>query len=488
MKSLLHLFHRGAAQITKAINPVNPVKKRYLNRIHSLLVVVDVGGNVESKKPQKANSHLLTALVANRAGEIFELDGYAAVGMAGPRLEPLSMEQTCSMPYGSELMYLPDRNPVLLNIKTGLLETLRENPYAPGENIFPVAAFNSPGYVLTRVSAYRETRTAQTLPLFSYGAVGWHNNTFRSAVVLVDPEPRQDLRRMQHEDVLAGIDRMRKQMPGNRLRAHLEKCALVYGCPAGKNFFLGRYEAPLPTAKQCNARCMGCLSLQKNSDIPHSQDRIAFTPSPQEIAEVALAHIQRVPKSVVSFGQGCEGDPLLAADAIEPAIHHIRRQTGEGTINMNTNGSLPANLKRLFDAGLDSVRISMNSIRKKCYDAYFQPKGYCFEDVLKSIDMALAYDKFVAINYLNCPGFSDTPREVDALARFLEKHPIHMIQWRNLNFDPIRYWKEMNSIAENGDPIGMENLLNRIRKQFPKLKFGYFNPPKEKKKGSSLHS
>ena len=444
-----------------------------------ILVPVDVGGDVVSKKPHQAKTHLLTALAANQAGEIFELDGYAAVGMAGARLEPLSREQTCNMPHGSELMYLPDRKPVLLNIKTGLLETLRENPYGAGKKIFPVAAFNSPGYVLTRVSAYRDTKTAQTLPLFSYGAVGWHNDSFRSATVLVDPEPRQDLRRMQHEDVVAGVERMRRQMPNNRLRAHLEKCALTYGCPAGKNFFLGRYEAPLPTAKQCNARCMGCLSLQKNSDIPHSQDRIAFTPSPQEIAEVALAHIQRVKQSVVSFGQGCEGDPLLAADVIEPAIRRIRLQTGEGTINMNTNGSLPANLRRLFDAGLDSVRISMNSVREICYDAYFRPKGYSFTNVLKSIDMALANDKFVAINYLNCPGFSDTPREVDALVRFLGKHPIHMIQWRNLNFDPIRYWKEMDAVATHGEPIGMEKVLNRIRKQFPKLKFGYFNPPKE---------
>jgi molybdenum cofactor biosynthesis enzyme MoaA len=434
---------------------------------------------VVSKKPHHAKPHLLTALVANQAGEIFELDGYAAVGMAGPFLEPLTKEQTCSMPDGSELMYLPDRKPVLLNIKTGLLETLRENPYAPGENIFPVAAFNSPGYVLTRVSAYRETEMAQILPLFSYGAVGWHNKDFRSAVVLVDPEPRQDLRRMQLKDVVAGVERMRKQMPGNRLRVHLEKCALTYGCPAGKNFFLGRYEAPLPTAKHCNARCMGCLSLQKNSGIPHSQDRITFIPSPQEITEVALAHIRRVPKSVVSFGQGCEGDPLLAIDVIEPAIHRIRSQTGSGTINMNTNGSLPGNLRRLLDAGLDSVRISMNSVREKCYDAYFRPKGYSFADVLKSIDTALANDKFVAINYLNCPGFSDTPGEFDALVRFLGKHPIQMIQWRNLNFDPIRYWKKMNAVATHGEPIGMETLLNRIRKQFPKLKFGYFNPAKE---------
>ncbi len=76
-----------------------------------------------------------------------------------------------------------------------------------------------PGYMLTRVSAYRETKTAQALPLFSYGAVGWHKESFRSAVVLVDPEPRQDLRRMQPKDVMTGVDRMRTQLPDNRLRA-----------------------------------------------------------------------------------------------------------------------------------------------------------------------------------------------------------------------------------------------------------------------------
>ncbi len=165
---------------------------------------------------------------------------------------------------------------------------------------------------------------------------------------------------------------------------------------------------------------------------------------------------------------------------LQPAVRQIRAQTPDGTINMNTNGSRPEILEQLFDAGLDSVRVSMNSVREKCYHAYFRPNGYRFVDVLKSIEVALAHEKFVAINYLNSPGFTDTPREVDALIRFLHKYPIHMIQWRNLNFDPIRYWKEMSTVAEHGDPIGMKKLINRIRKQFPKLKFGYFNPPKEK--------
>jgi pyruvate-formate lyase-activating enzyme len=430
-------------------------------------------------KSGRAALQLLGALVADQSGEIFELDGYAAVGMDGPLLEPLSVNQTRNIPYGSELMFLPDRRPVLFNLVTGRYETLTENPFAPGEPIYPVAAFNSPGYVISHISAYEDNRNAGHLPLFSYGAVGWYGNNFRTAVIRVDSEPRQDLRRMKREDVVSGVETMRKKLPANRLREHLENCALRYGCPAGKNFFLGRYEAPLPTAEHCNARCLGCLSLQNDSGIPHSQDRITFTPSADEISQVALTHINRVENSVVSFGQGCEGDPLLAANVIEPAIRQIRSQTPHGTINMNTNGSRPKILAKLFDAGLDSVRISLNSVRDACYHAYFRPQGYGFADVRESIEVALAREKFVAINYLNCSGFTDSHQEVEALIRFLNNYPIHMIQWRNLNFDPIRYWKAMNAVGAHGEPIGMEKLLGRIRRLFPELKFGYFNPPKE---------
>jgi pyruvate-formate lyase-activating enzyme len=431
-------------------------------------------------KSTKINTDLLTALVANTAGEIFELDGYSAVGMAGKTQVPLTLKNTRNMPFGSELMYLPDRRPVLFNLKSGRIETVTENPHAPGQPLFPVAVFNSPGYVISYLGAYVETPKAQALPLFSYGAVGWYRGEFRSAVIRVDRERRQDLRLMKASNVAAGIQKKRKQMPANRLRSHLEKCALQFGCPAAKNFFLGRYEAPLPTAQQCNARCRGCLSLQKHSDIPHSQDRIGFTPSPQEIAEVALAHLRRVKNSVVSFGQGCEGDPLMASDVNASAIRLIRAATDRGTINMNTNASLPQALQQVIDAGPDSIRISMNSVRENCYHAYFRPKGYEFSDVLKSIELAVKNGLFVAINYLNCPGFTDTALEIDALRRFLKQYRIHMIQWRNLNFDPMRYYKIMSDVAPNGVPIGMKNLLKQIRQEFPRLKFGYFNPPKEK--------
>ena len=422
----------------------------------------------------------LTAVVANEKGEIFDLDGYAAVGADGAQFTSLTTGNTIELPHGSELMFLPERVPVLLDRSTGKIGLLDRNPYAPDEKIFPVAVFNSPGVVLTHTCAYEERSQARILPLFSYGAVGWRQEGFRSAAMVVDTEPRQDLRRMPQDRIAAGVRQMQKQLPDNRLARHLEHCALTYGCPAGKNFFLGRYEAPLPTSQACNARCLGCISLQSDAQLTSSQNRIAFTPSAREIMEVALAHIGRVENAVVSFGQGCEGDPLMAAAEIKPAIRLIREATAEGTINMNTNASLPDVLADLLDAGLDSIRVSMNSVREPCYNAYFRPRGYGFEQVVKSIDLALDRGKHVSINYLNCPGFTDSPEEAAALSVFLEKHPVHLIQWRNLNFDPQRYISAMTAAAPVGPAVGMDRLLQMIGKRFPCVRFGYFNPPKER--------
>lgn len=421
----------------------------------------------------------ITGLVANPAGEIFELEGYAAVGMAAASFVPLTKKRTISMPHGGELMLLPDRIPILFNIAEKRFEALSENPYNPSEPIYPVAGFNSPGYVNAYVPAYQETEKAGYLPLFSYAAVGWSGDKFRTSIILVDQERRQDLRLMKIDDVKSGIKKIKRIMPKNKLRKHLEQCALTYGCPAGKNFFLSRYEAPLPTSTTCNANCLGCISLQKNPEIKCSQNRIGFTPSPEEIAQVALFHIQHVKKSIVSFGQGCEGDPLMSAHVIEPAIKKIRKKTLSGTINMNTNGSKPDIINKLFSVGLDSIRISMNSVRENYYNTYFRPKGYGFSDVIKSIETAISQKKFVAVNYLNCPGFTDTPQEFDALVDFLKTYPVHMIQWRNLNFDPLRYWDIMYTLEPHGMPLGIKKIINKIKRKFPNIRHGYFNPPKE---------
>lgn len=416
-------------------------------------------------------------MVAAENGEIFELEGYGAVGMSGDHPVVLKKQATLPMPHGSELMLLPDRRPIVYNVAHDQLEIIEFNPYAPDEKIFPVAVFNSPGYVNRHHCAYDDEGLADPLPLFSYGAVGFGKNDFRSAAILVDDEPRQDLRLMPHKKIVQGVHLMQKQYPKNRLMRHLETCALKYGCPAGKNFFLKRYEAPLPTSTVCNANCIGCISLQTENNLCACQERISFTPEPLEIAQVSLEHIRHVKNAVVSFGQGCEGDPLTAFKAIKPAIELIRKCTKKGTINMNTNAGIPHRINELCKAGLDAMRVSLNSVRTDCYHAYFRPKTYRFTDVIESIRLAKSQDKFVAVNYLNCPGFTDSEQETEALLSFIETTQIDMIQWRNLNFDPRLYIRLMDQTLDNGNPVGMEILMDKVSKAFPHLIHGYFNPP-----------
>ncbi|MCP3901029.1 MAG: radical SAM protein [Desulfobacteraceae bacterium] len=411
---------------------------------------------------------------------MFDLPDFGCVGMAGETLFPLTKKDTIDIPYGSELMMLPSRKPIVYSFETKEFEVLEFNPYEPDEEVYPVAVFNSPGYVNKYFPAYENEKNADLLPLFSYGATGYGKNGFQSAAILIDDEPRQDLRLMPQKKITAGIKAMQKKYPDNRLMRHLENCATEYSCPAGKNFFLKRYEAPLPTARACNARCLGCISLQEENLITSPQNRIKFTPSSKEISEVATEHIKTVENPVVSFGQGCEGDPLTAFKVIEPAVKIIRKKTSLGTINFNSNASMPDLVEKLFDAGLDSMRVSINSIQEKCYNAYFRPNGYEFKDVLKSIKTGLEKKKFIALNYINCPGFTDSELEFEALVKFLNKFPVSMIQWRNMNYDPQAYCKTMFEAGGKSSPLGIEFVIDELKKLFPNLIHGYFNPPKEK--------
>ena len=295
--------------------------------------------------------------------------------------------------------------------------------------------------------------------------------------VRVDADRRQDIGEFDQREIARRAHALKRRHRTNRLWQHLLGCALCSGCPAARNLVMGRWEAPLPTSPACNARCLGCLSLQPpDSCCPATQARIAFSPSVAEIMEVAVPHLDAAPRAVASFGQGCEGEPLLAAPLIEAAVRAIRASTARGTLNMNTNASLPAALGRILDAGLDSVRVSLNSARPELYHAYARPRGYGFDDVLESMRTVRRRGKFLSINYFVFPGVTDDPAEWAAFRRLLREVRPDLIQWRNLNLDPAWYWRTAQPFT-GGMPLGVATVLARVRREFPAIRFGYFNPP-----------
>lgn len=373
------------------------------------------------------------------------------------------------LPYGSRLFMLPLRAAVGTDRKTGNFKIL--------EDVYGVAAFTAPAYTATYSAAYKEEGPPAMLPLFSYAACAFYKGEIYAAVVKTDNRHFHDPEFIDLAKVKKETVRITRLFPKNRLVRHLVNCALCYGCPGAQNFFLGRYEGPLPTSPFCNASCAGCISYQPGSNCKTSQPRIKFIPSAEEVAEAAMFHISRVRDPIVSFGQGCEGEPLLCAGVIEKSIKLIRQQTRKGIINMNTNASKPEILARLFDAGLDSIRVSLNSARKEYYRRYYRPRGYDFGDVVKSVQVAKARGKFVSVNYLTMPGFTDSTDEFKAFKEFVGSYKIDMIQWRNLNFDPLRYFEILKVRPDRADMLGVREIIGALKKKFPHLIImGYYNP------------
>ncbi|MDO8536523.1 MAG: radical SAM protein [Candidatus Omnitrophota bacterium] len=406
-------------------------------------------------------------LASDQKGKIFQMPRLGAVGMKAGKFFHLKAQDLIRLPEGSEIFHLPGRAAV--GYDAGKRSFVRD------EGLLPVAAFLPPGYTVTYNSAYSEVGDPKPLPLFAYAACAANNGEIYAAAVHVDKSLCHDSRFMDMKLVKRGAAQLKKIFPKNRLVEHLERCALCYGCPNAKNLFLNRYEAPLPTSPACNAQCAGCISYQPEKKCPVTQPRIKFIPTPGEIAQIALYHIENVGEPIVSFGQGCEGEPLLSAEAIENAIRSIRSCSSKGVINMNTNGSRPEAIARLFDAGLDSIRVSLNSAREKYYVKYYKPKDYAFGDVLGSIREAKKRNGFVSLNYLTMPGFTDSIDEMAAFKKLVEKYHIDMIQWRNLNYDPLRYFDEMNISIKAEEMFGVKDMMGSLKKYFPKLRMGYFN-------------
>ena len=406
-------------------------------------------------------------IFADRNGNIMDFEGCAMVARSGDYLLPLGQEETISLPEVSQLYVLPERYPIGMDRDTGEIVVLKKNPYDGKGPVYAVATFLSAAHTQTYTAAWEKRSDAQMLPLFAYTAIGWADG-FVTTALRTDESRRQDADTFNMEVVQKGIESWERMFPDNRLVKHLFHCAQGYCCPAALNLFQSREEAPLPTSPACNARCIGCISLQEKCSVPSPQERISFIPEPREIAEIALQHIRTVDKPVVSFGQGCEGEPLMVSSVIRDAIKLIRKETSEGTINLNTNASMPDKIAELADAGLDSMRISMNSARKATYNAYFRPQ-YDFALIRDSAREMKERGKFVSINLFVFPGVTDAPKEAAAIKEFIHTCGIDMVQWRNLNIDPDFYLEMLNQKLPSG--VGIARLIEEIP-----VRRGYFNP------------
>lgn len=416
-------------------------------------------------------------LYSNGKGNIFEDTTLYAVGRTGWDAVPVPNEDWMELPEGGSLYELPGRRGIGIDVQTGAMR-LCEKGWA-------VAAFIPPAHTGLYLAAYETQPDAPVLPLFCYTAAAWFQDKFYVPAVRIEQDIRQECSGFNDTLIHQGVENLLQAYPQNRLVKHLaENCSLTYRCPAARNYFIGRWECPVPSSPACNANCVGCISFQPEEEqITATQDRLNFRPSPEEIVEFTVPHLQTAPFPLVSFGQGCEGEPLLMWETIRKAIIEIRKHTPNGSININTNGSKPAAVRALCEAGLNSIRVSTNSARKHVFEAYYRPNNYQFEDIVESLKVVRSFGGWCSINYFVFPGITDSVEEYEALRKLIKDTGLNMIQWRNFNIDPDWYMGK-TATFETGECLGVKQLLSLIREEFPDLKFGYFNPPIERIHGN----
>jgi pyruvate-formate lyase-activating enzyme len=342
-------------------------------------------------------------------------------------------------------MVLPGRHP---------LPQSRSDRYA-------LAVILPAGYTRLLLPAYAEDSGAPVLPLYGYTFACAAGDRLLVAAMKTDESENWQPRFFAKGELEALLKRRTAADPANRVLRQLALCSREYGCFTAQNVFLRRGEAALPVSPKCNARCVGCISeLDDRAGLSAPQTRITYEATASELARVAVDHLRHVEEGIVSFGQGCEGEPLLRSVIIAKTIECVRSEVANGTINLNTNGSLPSALRRCIEAGLQSVRVSLNSFREATYAAYYRPSGYRLFDVLESIRLAVESGLRVNLNLLTHPGVTDDEDELVAMESFLREVPVAMVQTRTLNIDPHRYFA---TVGRPGNPLGMRRAIERIR-------------------------
>lgn len=417
----------------------------------------------------------LKLLLADPRGRVFEHPWLLASLRSDEAVLP-PRERPIPLPEGGKLAHLPGRLPVGFDPQT-LDPVLVRDFEADGRRFTPhaVGATLPPGFTRTYLPGEVATGTGPVLPQWAYTAAAWGSDGPVVWALHTDRRKHWTPKHFSTPEVKLLVKEHLARFPSNRVLTQLKTCALVYRCFTSQNIFYARDEGALPASVMCNAACVGCISDQPEGGPPASHERMEDGPSAQELADVAIWHLEHAPgRTMVSFGQGCEGEPLTRWRFIAEAIRIIRARTQRGSININTNGSLTRGLDALYDAGLDAVRVSLNSAVKDLYEAYYQPNRYGWEDVEASIALSRKRGAYVALNLLLFPGVTDREGEADALVRLVKKYKVDQIQTRPMAIDPLQYIDVARNRGAGGAPIGVAALIRRLKREAPWVTIGNF--------------
>ena len=393
---------------------------------------------------------MLQAIHSDRSGRVFVSADYGATALDGRA--PAIFERAIPLPPDAQLIPLADRAAIGID--------RRGQPRPLGAARWALGAVLGPGYLRTHLPACAAAPDSAPLEPLTYAAVAADRagEIVVGAVAMGAPAQGTVSGRVTDDDLASRItDRLRSE-PSNRLLRQLVRCAREYECQAARNAFLGRGECALPLGAPSNDDARSSVALRRRDDRAPTEPT-AMLATAADAAAVANAHF-RAGGTSVSFGQACEGDPLLLVRTVAAAAALIARPGGTEIV-LRTNASSAAALARAADAGIDRVVVALASAHGPTYELVHAPSGHRWTDVRASLRDAATRKLALTIELLTLPGLTDREAEARELIALLGELPAGTALLPvDLAADPYAL---LARLPKDGDTIGIAALLERLR-------------------------
>ena len=318
------------------------------------------------------------------------------------------------------------------------------------------------GYTRLLVPAYATQRDAPALPLFGYTFACAVDDRLLVAAMKTDESDDWKPRRFKRGE-LEGADRAAARTRG-RATACSSRSRSARASTAAlprRTFFSNAAKRRCRSPRSAMPAASAASRSRTRTPAYRRRKRASSTRSRLRSSRRWRFTIWSASKSgIVSFRTRVRGRAAAALGHDRPRDRAHSRRRGNGTINSNTNGSQPHRLARCIDAGLQAVRISLNSFRPQRLRGLLPSAGIRLEDVFESIRSGGRTRARVSLNLLTHPGVTDDVEEIEAMEAFLREAPVAMIQTRTLNIDPALYFE---TVGRPRAPLGMRRAIAAMR-------------------------
>ncbi|XP_033211746.1 molybdenum cofactor biosynthesis protein 1 isoform X2 [Belonocnema kinseyi] len=222
----------------------------------------------------------------------------------------------------------------------------------------------------------------------------------------------------------------------------------------GKNMLndsFGRHHNYLRISltERCNLRCRYCMPAEGVKLTP--RDGILTT---DEIIQIADLFVKEGVEKIRLTG----GEPTVRKDLVD-IIAQLKQLDGLKSIAITTNGlTLIRQLPSLQRAGLDSLNISLDTLKEKRFEQFTRRRGWA--RVIAAIDLAVQLEfNPVKVNCVVMRGFNDD--ELVDFVNFTKDKPIDV---RFIEYMPFsgNEWKENKMVS-------YDEMVTIIRKKHPEF-------------------